>query len=60
MGFSGCCEVDKVRFAATLSLTRHTKGHGNIFGTDDITVRLQGTCHGRIAMYVGTAEHIPS
>ena len=30
-----------------------------MFGADDLTLRLEGTCPGRIASYVGTAEQVP-
>jgi hypothetical protein len=59
MTYSGSCEVDGDRFAAILSIKRHTDGHATVFGADDLTLRLEGTCAGNIATYVGTAEQVP-
>ena len=59
MTYSGTCEVDGDRFTAILSIKRHTDGHATVFGADDLTLRLEGTCAGNIATYVGTAEQAP-
>nr|WP_247984877.1 hypothetical protein [Bradyrhizobium sp. 186] len=59
MSYSGSCEVDGDRFTATVTLKRHTEGHATVFGADDLTLRLEGTCPGKIARYVGTAEQVP-
>jgi hypothetical protein len=59
MTYSGSCEVDGDRFTAIVSLKRHTEGHATVFGADDLTLRLEGTCAGKIATYVGTAERVP-
>jgi hypothetical protein len=59
MTYSGTCEVDGERFTAILSIKRHTDGHATVFGADDLTLRLEGTCAGNIATYVGTAEQVP-
>jgi hypothetical protein len=59
MTYSGSCEVDGDRFTAIVSINRHTEGHATVFGTDDLTLRLEGTCVGKIASYVGTAEQVP-
>ena len=59
MTYSGTCEVDGERFTAILSIKRHTDGHATVFGADDLTLRLEGTCAGNIATYVGTAEQAP-
>src|ERR1700719_98890 len=59
MTYSGSCEVDGDRFTASLSIKRHTEGHATVFGADDLTLRLERTCAGNIATYVGTAEQVP-
>jgi hypothetical protein len=59
MTYSGSCEVDGDRFTAIVTLKRHTEGHATVFGADDLTLRLEGTCPGKIARYVGTAEQVP-
>jgi hypothetical protein len=57
MTYSGTCEVDGDRFTAIVALKRHTDA--TVFGADDLTLRLQGTCSDKIAEYVGTAEQVP-
>jgi hypothetical protein len=57
--YHGTCEVDGERFTALISTTRHTEGHATVFGADDLTLRLEGTCTDRIAHYVGTADEVP-
>jgi hypothetical protein len=59
MTYTGSCEVDGDRFTAIVSIKRHTEGHATVFGADDLTLRLEGTCPGKIASYVGTAEQVP-
>src|SRR5262245_13923612 len=59
MNYHGTCQVDGERFTALLSTTRHTEGHATVFGVDDLTLRLEGTCTDRIARYVATADEVP-
>ncbi|SIN91821.1 hypothetical protein SAMN05443247_00710 [Bradyrhizobium erythrophlei] len=59
MTYSGTCEVDGDRFTAIVTLKRHTEGHATVFGADDLTLRLDGTCLGKIARYVGTSGQVP-
>ncbi len=59
MSYSGTCEVDGDRFTAIVTLKRHTEGHATVFGADDLTLKLEGTCPGKIARYVGTAGQVP-
>jgi hypothetical protein len=59
MTYSGSCQIDGDRFTAVVSATRHTAGHATVFGADDLTLRLEGTCVDRIASYVGTADEVP-
>ena len=62
MTYSGTCKVDGDRFTAIVSTHRHADGDGDVtvFGiADDLTLTLEGTCAGRIASYVGTAEQAP-
>ena len=59
MTYSGHCEVDGDRFTATITTKKHTEGH-TVFGSDDeLQLKLEGTCPGKIARYVGTAEQFP-
>ncbi|MGY4429663.1 hypothetical protein ACVWWO_002140 [Bradyrhizobium sp. F1.13.1] len=59
MTYNGTCEVDGDRFTAIVSIKRHTDEHVTIFGADDLTLKLEGTCSGKIGRYVGTAEEVP-
>ncbi|WFU20439.1 hypothetical protein [Bradyrhizobium sp. CB3481] len=59
MSYSGSCEVDGDRFTAIITTKRHTEGHATVFGADELTMKLEGTCDGKIARYVGTAEQVP-
>lgn len=59
MSYSGSCEVDGDRFTAVVALERHTEGHPTVFGTDDLTLKLEGTCPGKISRFVATAEQVP-
>jgi hypothetical protein len=59
MTYSGSCEVDGDRFVAIVATKRHTEGHATVFDADDLTLRLEGTCVGKVATYVGTAEQVP-
>jgi hypothetical protein len=57
--YSGTCEVDGDRFTAIVTLERHTEGHSTVFGADDLTLKLEGTCPGKIARFMATAEQVP-
>ncbi|RXH32046.1 hypothetical protein XH99_07370 [Bradyrhizobium nanningense] len=59
MTYSGSCQTDGDRFTAIITIKRHTEGHATVFGADDLTLRLEGTCPGKIARYVGTADQVP-
>ena len=60
MTYSGSVEVDGDRFTATVTTKRHTDGLPTVFGSDDeLQLKLVGTCAGKIATYVGTAEQFP-
>ncbi|MEH2609598.1 hypothetical protein [Bradyrhizobium sp. AZCC 1693] len=59
MTYSGTCTVDGDRFTATITTKRHTEGP-TVFGSnDELQLKLDGTCPGKIARYVGTAEQFP-
>jgi|GraSoiStandDraft_36_1057302.scaffolds.fasta_scaffold57922_3 hypothetical protein len=38
---------------------RHPEGHTVFGNNDELQLKLQGTCPGKIARYVGTAEQFP-
>lgn len=60
MTYSGSCEVEGDRFTAIVTTRRHTDGLPTVFGSDDeLELKLVGTCAGKIATYVGTAEQFP-
>ena len=59
MSYSGACQTDGDRFTATVTIKRHTVGHETVFGADDLTLRLEGTCPDRIATYTGMADQVP-
>lgn len=59
MTYSGTCEIDGDRFTAIISIERHTEGHATVFGADDLTLRLEGTCADKLGRYTGTAEQVP-
>ena len=60
MTYHGSCKVDGDRFTAIVSTKRHTDGRATVFGVDDeLTLQIEGTCPGRIATYIATAEQAP-
>ncbi|MEH2506600.1 hypothetical protein V1290_005411 [Bradyrhizobium sp. AZCC 1578] len=60
MTYSGTCEVDGDRFTAIVTTKRHTDGQPTVFGGgDELKLTLEGTCRGKIARYVATAEQFP-
>jgi hypothetical protein len=60
MSYSGTCKVDGDRFTAMVTTKRHTEGQLTVFGSDDeLKLTLEGTCPGKIARYIGTAEQFP-
>lgn len=60
MTYDGTCEVDGNRFTATITTRRHTEWLPTVFGDDqELEVKLEGTCAGKVATYTGTAEQFP-
>ena len=59
MTYSGSCDVDGDRFVAVVRTKRHSEGHATVFGVDDLTLRLEGTCVGDFGHYVATADEVP-
>ena len=60
MTYDGTCEVDGDRFTATITTKRHTEGLPTVFGDDqELNLKLEGTCAGKLTTYVGTAEQFP-
>lgn len=60
MSYKGSCDVDGDRFTATVSIKRHTEGHATVFGVDDLSLKIAGTCVGKVATFVGTADQAPT
>ena len=60
MSYEGSCEVDGDRFTAVVTTKKHNNGLPTVFGDDqELELKLEGICAGRIATYVGTAEQFP-
>jgi hypothetical protein len=60
MTYDGSCEVDGDRFTATVTTKRHAEGLPTVFGDDqELKLKLEGTCAGRMATYRGTTEQFP-
>ena len=60
MSYEGSCVVDGDRFTAVVITRRHTGGLPTVFGDDqELELKLEGRCAGKIATYVGTAEQFP-
>lgn len=59
MSYEGTYEVVGSRFTGTVKTKRHTQGHGTVFGVDELTLRLEGVCIGKVASYVATADEVP-
>jgi hypothetical protein len=59
MTYDGTCKVDGDRFTAVVKTKKHTEGQ-TVFGDDhELDLKLEGTCVGRIATYIGTAKEFP-
>lgn len=56
--YGGCYAVDGDRFTATLTTRRHAAGQSSVFGTDEVELKLVGTCVGTIAFCSGMAEEL--
>jgi hypothetical protein len=60
MTYEGSCEVDGDRFTAVVITKKHTDGRPTVFGDDqELVLKLNGRCAGKIATYIGTAEQFP-
>ena len=60
MTYDGSCEVDGERFTAVVTTKRHTEGLPTVFGDDsELELKLDGTCLGKTATYIGTAKEFP-
>jgi hypothetical protein len=55
----GNYETDGDRFTATIRTKRHSPGRSTIFGIDDLTLRLEGTCNDALASCSGKADEMP-
>ena len=59
MTYEGTYEIHGERITGVLKTKRHTDGHATVFGIDDLTLRFEGTCDGKIAKYTAVADEIP-
>ncbi|MCK1542012.1 hypothetical protein IVB12_08520 [Bradyrhizobium sp. 179] len=59
MFYVGTCEVDGDRFTAQLTTNRHADGPTLFGSNDELTLKLEGTCRGKIAHYTATTKQFP-
>lgn len=57
--YSGSYETEADRFRAVIQTSRHTAGHPTVFGIDDLTLRLDGTCSTMFSRCSGRADEMP-
>jgi len=57
--YSGSYQVDDDRITATLTTRRHAAGPPNVFGIDEVDVKITGRFNGMMASCSGTAEQAP-
>ncbi|MBR0963664.1 hypothetical protein JQ554_06075 [Bradyrhizobium diazoefficiens] len=57
--YGGSYRVDERHFSGVLTVKRHADGPSNVFGPDEVEVRLTGVCNGPVANCSGTAREAP-
>ena len=57
--YSGSYEQNGDRLTATVRTRRLCDGPPAVFGIDEVVLKLEGRCHGAIAVCAGTAEQAP-
>jgi hypothetical protein len=57
--YSGACEQNGDRLAATVRTRRVCDGPPSVFGSDEVELKLEGRTRGEIATCSGTAEQAP-
>ncbi len=57
--YSGRYETQGDRFTAIITTRRHTAGHASVFGLDDLTLTLEGSCSGATCRCWGFAAEAP-
>jgi len=57
--YCGCYDVAGDRITAVVRTRRHTAGHPSIFGIDEMTLRLAGTCSETLIACTGRADEVP-
>jgi len=57
--YSGSYETEGHLFRAVIRTHRHSPGHPTIFGVDNLTLRLNGTCRDAVASCSGRADETP-
>jgi hypothetical protein len=57
--YSGCYDVRGDQITAVVRTRRYTAGHATMFGIDEMTLRLTGTCTDTLIMCRGRAEEAP-
>ena len=57
--YTGSYELCGNQFTAVISTSRHSAGHDTIFGTDNLTLRLEGSRTGKYVTFRGEADEVP-
>jgi len=57
--YSGSYEQNGDRLTATVSTRRLCDGPPSVFGIDEVVLKLEGRCRGKMAVCAGTAEQVP-
>ena len=57
--YTGRYETQGDRLTAIITTRRHTAGHASVFGLDDLTLNVEGTCSGATCRCWGFAAEAP-
>src|SRR5262245_60430677 len=58
--YTGTFAVEGNRFTATIKTNRHAQGQPSVFGLDDLTITLEGSCNSSsVAQCAGFAAECP-
>ena len=59
LSYAGHYETAGDRFTAIIKTRRHTAGHASVFGLDELTINLEGSCRGVTFRCWGFAAEAP-
>lgn len=57
--YAGYYQTNGEHFSAVLQTKRHSAGQPSVFGVDNLTLRLSGTCKETLATCTGWADQAP-